>query len=89
MKLVLFQDRDGGEIQPGLLMLRGVVDIAGAIRGPAGRTPADTMNSIVDGFAAMREDLARLEEEGAAIPPDGVRLRPPLPRPARRHGPSR
>ena len=83
MKLVLFQGRDGGEIRPGLLTLRGVVDIAGAIRGPAGRTPADTMNRIVDGFAAMREDLARLEEEGAAIPPDAVRLRPPLPRPGK------
>jgi len=60
VKLVLFQDRDGGEIRPGLLTIRGVVDIAGAIRGPAGRTPADTMNGIVDGFEAMREDLARL-----------------------------
>ena len=55
MKLVLFQSRDGGEIRPGLLTLRGIVDIAGAVRDASGRTPADTINGIVDGFEAMRE----------------------------------
>ena len=83
MKLVLFQTRDGDEIGPGLLTPRGIVDITGAVQDPAGRSPADTINRIVDGFEAMREDLARLDAEGEAIPLDRVRLRPPLPRPGK------
>ncbi len=83
MKLVLFQHRDGDEVRPGLLTSRGVVDIAQAVRDPADRTPAETMNRIVDGFETVRDDLARLESEGKAVALDGVRLRAPLPRPGK------
>ncbi len=78
MKLVQFQDREGGEVRPGLLTPRGIVDMAEAVGGPA-----RTMNGIVDGFDAMRGDLARLDAEGDAIPLDRVRLRAPLPRPGK------
>ena len=83
MKLVLFQHRDGDEVRPGLLTLRGIVDIAEAVRNPAGRTPAETINGIIDGFEAMRDDLACLDGEGEAMPLDRVRLRAPLPRPGK------
>ncbi len=83
MKLVLFQHRDGDEVRPGLLTPRGVVDIAQAVRNPADRTAAETMNRIVDEFETVRDDLARLESEGKAVALDGVRLRAPLPRPGK------
>ena len=83
MKLVLFQHREGDEVRPGLLTPRGVVDIAEAVRDPADRTPAETMNRIVDGFETMRDELARLDREGGAVALDRVRLRAPLPRPGK------
>ena len=83
MKLVLFQDRAGEDIRPGLLTPRGVVDISDSAGEPPGRTPADTMAAIIDGFEAMRDGLARLDAEGEAVPLDGVRLRAPLPRPGK------
>ena len=83
MKLVLFQHREGVEVLPGLLTPRGVVDIAEAVRDPADRTPAETMNRIVDGFETMRDELARLDREGGAVALDRVRLRAPLPRPGK------
>lgn len=83
MKLVLYQAIDGGEVLPGLLMPRGVVGIADAVAAPSGRAPQETMNAIIDGFAALRPGLERLGADGEAKPADSVRLRSPLPRPGK------
>src|ERR1700694_2923665 len=80
MKLVLFQTGRGEPI-PGLLTERGVVDISGAVA--KGYTPQLTMQGIIDGFDHLRPALEKLASDGAARPPDAVRLRPPLPRPGK------
>ena len=80
MKLVLFQATTG-EVRPGVLTERGVVDIADAV--PRGHTPQATMQGIIDGFEGLRPSLERLARDGAAVPMSQVRLRPPLPRPGK------
>ncbi len=48
MKLVLFQTPPAGEILPGVLTDRGVVDISAAVR--KSYTPQLTMQGIIDEF---------------------------------------
>ena len=81
MKLCLFQAPSGGEIRPGLITERGLVDISPAVR--TGYTPQLTMEGIIDGFGQLRPELERLAAEGEARPLGEVRLRPPLPRPGK------
>ena len=80
MKLVLFQVATG-EVVPGVLTERGVVDIADAV--PRGHTPQATMQGIIDGFENLRPALDRLANERDALPLAGLRLRAPLPRPGK------
>ena len=80
MKLVLFQATTG-EVLPGVLTERGVVDIADAV--PRGHTPQATMQGIIDGFEGLRPALERLANERDPLPLSGVRLRAPLPRPGK------
>src|SRR5216683_2793430 len=75
MRLVLFESPDHAEPTPGLLTGRGIVDISGAVA--KGYTPQLTMQGIIDGFDRLRPALDRLARDGAALPLDGVRLRPP------------
>ena len=81
MKFVLFQAAPGGEISPGVLTERGVVDISAAVK--MGYTPQLTMQGIIDAFDALRPALQKLTAKGAALPLASVRLRPPLPRPGK------
>jgi len=81
VRLVLFQHGGKGDIVPGLLTDRGVVDIGEA--APRGATPQATMQAIIDDFEALRPSLQRLAAGGPARPVDQVRLRPPLPRPGK------
>ncbi len=81
MKLVLFQTSAGGEILPGLLTERGVVDISSAVR--KSYTPQLTMQGIIDDFEKLRPALEKLAKDGTATPLEKVRLRPPLPRPGK------
>ena len=81
MRLVLFQTGGSGEVRPGLLTDRGVVDVT-AITG-LGYAPQLTMTGIIDGFDALRPALAEAQTKGAAIPLDSVRLHAPLPRPGK------
>jgi 2-keto-4-pentenoate hydratase/2-oxohepta-3-ene-1,7-dioic acid hydratase in catechol pathway len=81
VKLVLFQNAGGGDVLPGLLTDRGVVNIAQAVR--PGYTPQLTMQGIIDDFDRLRPALERLGAEGRAMPLDAIRLRPPLPRPGK------
>ncbi|HLH76947.1 MAG TPA: fumarylacetoacetate hydrolase family protein [Candidatus Binataceae bacterium] len=80
MKLVLFQTEQG-EICPGLMTTRGIVNIAAAV--PRGHTPELTMEGIINRFEELRPVLAELDSKGPALPSDRVRLLPPLPRPGK------
>jgi 2-keto-4-pentenoate hydratase/2-oxohepta-3-ene-1,7-dioic acid hydratase in catechol pathway len=80
VKLVLFQTGHG-EMLPGLLTDRGVVNIVGAVG--MSLTPQLTMESIIDNFERFRPDLEQLAKEGEATPINLVRLCPPLPRPGK------
>ena len=81
MRLVLFQKGGTGEVLPGLLTGRGVVEIASAVR--PGHTPQLTMVGIIDEFERLRPALERLAGEASALPLEAVRLRAPLPRPGK------
>jgi 2-keto-4-pentenoate hydratase/2-oxohepta-3-ene-1,7-dioic acid hydratase in catechol pathway len=80
VKLVLFQT-GSGDVAPGVLVERGVVGVADAVR--AGFTPQHTMQGIIDDFERLRPVLERLAAERAATPLAQVRLRAPLPRPGK------
>jgi 2-keto-4-pentenoate hydratase/2-oxohepta-3-ene-1,7-dioic acid hydratase in catechol pathway len=81
MKLVLFRNSGAGDLTPGLLTDRGVVDISSAVR--IGHTPQDTMQNIINDFDSLRPALEQLQSDGAAVPLDSVKLGPPLPRPGK------
>ncbi len=63
MKLVLFQAAPNGEVLPGLMTDRGVVDISGAVE--KGHTPQLTMQGIIDDFDRLRPALDKLAAEGS------------------------
>jgi 2-keto-4-pentenoate hydratase/2-oxohepta-3-ene-1,7-dioic acid hydratase in catechol pathway len=81
VKLVLFQVGGKGEVLPGLMTDRGIVNIADAVK--KSYTPQLTMEGIIDGFDALRPALERLAREGKAMALGEVRLCPPLPRPGK------
>ena len=81
MKRVLFRKAETGEVSPGLLTDRGVVDISGAVK--LGYTPELTMEGIINDFEGLRPSLERLAAAGKAMPLEGVRLLPPLTRPGK------
>lgn len=81
MKLVLFQVGGKGEVYPGLLTERGVINIASVVK--PGYTPQLTMQSLIDEFDRLRPALERLSADGEALNPEAVRLRAPLPRPGK------
>ena len=81
MKLVLFQAPSGGEVLPGVLTDRGVVDISTAVQ--KSHTPQLTMQGIIDSFDRLRPALETLAKDTPAISLDKVRLRAPLPRPGK------
>ena len=81
MKLVLFQSAPNGEIVPGLMTERGVVDISGAVK--KSYTPQLTMQGIIDDFDRLKPALEKLAAEGKAVPADKVQLKAPLPRPGK------
>jgi 2-keto-4-pentenoate hydratase/2-oxohepta-3-ene-1,7-dioic acid hydratase in catechol pathway len=81
MKLLLFAEKKGLDLRPGLLAEEGVVDISSAVQ--LGHTPQLTMQGIIDGFESLRPALEKLAQMGEAIPVERVRLGPPLPRPGK------
>jgi 2-keto-4-pentenoate hydratase/2-oxohepta-3-ene-1,7-dioic acid hydratase in catechol pathway len=80
VKLVLFQP-PAGEISPGLLTDRGVIDISAAVQ--KSYTPQLTMQGIIDSFDRLRPVLETLAKDAPAIALDRVQLRAPLPRPGK------
>ena len=81
MRLALFQKDANAEVLPGLIIERGVVDIADLV--PRGATPQLTMTRLIDEFERLRPALERRAQDGDAIALQAVRLRAPLPRPGK------
>ena len=71
----------GGEILPGLLTERGVVDVSPAVR--KSHTPQLTMQGIIDDFEKLRPALEKLANSGDRKPLSQVQLKAPLPRPGK------
>ena len=81
MKLVLFQAGTGGDILPGLMTERGIVDISCAVKKDY--TPQLTMVGIIDNYETLQPGLQQLAVKGPALSLSNVRLKPPLPRPGK------
>jgi len=81
VKLVLFQAGTGGDILPGLMTERGIVDISCAVKKDY--TPQLTMVGIIDNYETLQPALQQLAVKGPALPLSNVRLKPPLPRPGK------
>jgi len=81
VKLVLFQAGTGGDILPGLMTERGIVDISSAVKKDY--TPQLTMVDIIDNYETLQPALQQLAVKGPALPLSNVRLKPPLPRPGK------
>ena len=79
MKLALFEK--DGQVLPGVITDRGVVDISEFAQ--LATTPQLTMAGIIDNFEALRPTLEKHAQEEVAIPFVSVRLRAPLPRPGK------
>jgi len=81
VRLALFQKDANAEVLPGLIIERGVVDIADLV--PRGATPQLTMTRLIDEFERLRPALERRAQDGDAIVLQALRLRAPLPRPGK------
>jgi 2-keto-4-pentenoate hydratase/2-oxohepta-3-ene-1,7-dioic acid hydratase in catechol pathway len=81
VKLVLFSEPGASAIRPGVMTDAGVIDTSAVV--PLARTPQRTMQGLIDRFEELRPALERLASNGEARPLEGVRLRPPLPRPGK------
>ena len=72
MKLVLFN-----EGRPGVVTERGIVDVSKCVLPFGGH---DGMCSIIERYAQLEPELSALAAEGAALRPESVILKAPLPR---------
>ena len=82
MKLVTFEQATG-VTRPGVLVDGGVVDVGDAAPGLNAADGQAVMQSIIDGFDALRPVLERAAERGPVLDAATVCLRAPLPRPGK------
>ena len=78
MKIGFYND-----FRPCIVKENGVVDISDAVSSLKVSSPQFLMEKIIVNFDSIRAALAELQERGTVIPLDQVRLRAPLPRPAK------
>lgn len=78
MKLVLFDDFKLGVIQGDR-----VVDAMGALDGKEFRRPQDMMEEVIIGWEELKPKIEAAIAGKTGTPLDGVRLRPPVPRPTK------
>ena len=71
------------EFLPCIVKANGVVDISDAVSQYEISSPQHYMERIITNFDSLRSKLADLEQTGAVIPMDKVKLCPPLPRPGK------
>ena len=79
MRLVLF----GEDFRLGVLKDDLVVDASEVANRINHSSPQDMMNQLIEGFDKYRSSLESIQSNGSGININQVRLRPPLPRPAR------
>ena len=73
MKLALFQSQQG-PCRPGVLVPDGIVDVGDV---------APTMDTVIDRFGDLSDQLQQAAEQRAPLSLEHVRLRAPLPRPSK------
>ena len=78
MKLLYFDDFKLG-------ILKGdnaVVDVSAVVKDIPHTGPGDLINGLIERFSSYRQKLEQAAAQGQTIPLSGVRIRPPLPKPA-------
>jgi 2-keto-4-pentenoate hydratase/2-oxohepta-3-ene-1,7-dioic acid hydratase in catechol pathway len=75
MKVAVFN-----EGRPGLLTEKGIVDVTELIRPLGASGGQDAVRSLISHFDELRPDLARLAQDGPALPLSEVTLQAPVPR---------
>ena len=82
MKIVRFDD-GSGEVMPGILTERGVVNISGVTASLDNYAPQRLIEDLIDNYDRLKPDLEQAAATANAIAVDRVRLHPPLPRPSK------
>src|SRR5580692_4837724 len=77
MKLAFFDD-----FKLGVVKGEGIVDVSAVVKDVPHICPGTLMNGLIANFDAYRGKLEAAAASGKAVPLSGVRLRPPLPKPA-------
>jgi 2-keto-4-pentenoate hydratase/2-oxohepta-3-ene-1,7-dioic acid hydratase in catechol pathway len=77
MKLLYFDD-----FKLGVLKGDAVVDVSAVVSDIPHTGPGDLMNGLIERFAAYRPKIEAAVAKGTGVPLAGVRIRPPLPKPA-------
>ena len=77
MKLAFFDD-----FKLGVVKGDGIVDVSAVVQDVPHICPGTLMNGLIARFDAYRGKLEAAVASGKAVPLSGVRLRPPLPKPA-------
>src|SRR5882672_1437588 len=77
MKLLYFDDYELGVVKG-----NSVVDVSAVVRDIPHTGPGDLINGLIERFGAYRAKLEDAAAKGSGVPLAGVRIRPPLPKPA-------
>jgi 2-keto-4-pentenoate hydratase/2-oxohepta-3-ene-1,7-dioic acid hydratase in catechol pathway len=83
VRLALFEVAGDGRVRPGVAVEGGVVDVSAATERLDFRSPQELMTQIIDRFDALRPAFESLLARAKPLPLEGVRIRPPLPRPGK------
>lgn len=78
MKILYFDD-----FRLGILRGTDVVDVSGVVQNIPHTGPHDLISNLIAQFDDYRERLEAAAADGAGISVDGVRIRPPLPKPGK------
>jgi 2-keto-4-pentenoate hydratase/2-oxohepta-3-ene-1,7-dioic acid hydratase in catechol pathway len=77
VKLLFFDD-----FKLGVLKGETVIDVSDAVKNIPRIGPHDLINGLIERFDEYRGALQQASDRGKGVPVSGVRLRPPLPKPA-------
>jgi 2-keto-4-pentenoate hydratase/2-oxohepta-3-ene-1,7-dioic acid hydratase in catechol pathway len=77
VKLLFFDD-----FRLGVLKGNTVIDVSDAVKSIPHTGPHNLINGLIERFDEYRGALQQASERGEGVPVSGVRLRPPLPKPA-------
>src|SRR5919198_423522 len=77
MKILFFDD-----FKLGVLKGDAVVDVSNVVNDIPRLGPQDVIRGVIERFAELRPRLEAAAAQGQVVPPDRVKIRPPLPKPA-------